>query len=230
MPSSSTKAPATNAGGETKRRRGRLIPLRNPRLAPGRADEFEASLHQAVSAAFDELYELDKAIEGCHEMMESIWRGNRGRVGVDWVPERDREGKLAASGTRPVVYCANGSARSIPVGGRIRRSYMVTELPAEDIKLGLAKLGPYLRHQEVRTLRRVLEVLREVIQRRESVRSWLGEILTRANLARRPNGGAALAGRLCARVDRLKPEARVIVNMMPPASPRPKQRRVDPTL
>ncbi len=217
MPGSSQTIPPTKAVDEPKERRARLIPLRITRLAPERADGFEESLHRAVRGAIDDLQELDNAIQACHEMLTSIWRNKRGHVGVEWVPERCREGVFAASGTRPVVYCANGTGRVIKVGTRARRSYMVTELSPADIKLGLARRSPHLGKTEVDTLRKVLVVLRGLVQQRESVRSRLGSILTRANLYGRPNRGAELVSSLCAEVAPLKRQVDLVLRMMAPA-------------
>jgi hypothetical protein len=217
MPSSSPKSPPAKAVDKPRGRRARLIPLRTKRLAPERADGFEESLHRAVRGAINNLQELDNAIEACHEMLTSIWCNRRGRVGIEWVPERSRKGVFAASGNRPVVYCANGTGRVIKVGTRARRSYMVTELSPADIKLGLARRSPHLGKTEVDTLRKVLVVLRGLVEHRESIRSWLSSILTRANLYGRPNRGAALVSSLCAEVAPLKRRVDLVVRMMAPA-------------
>jgi hypothetical protein len=125
-------------------------------------------------------------------------------VGIEWVPERSREGVFAASGTRPVVYRANGTGLVIKVGMRTRRSYMATALSPADLKLGLARRGKHLHKTEVETPRKALVVLRELVRQRVSLRSWLGEILTRANLYRRPSRGTDLSTRLCAKVAEFK--------------------------
>jgi uncharacterized cupin superfamily protein len=59
---------------------------------------------------------------------------------------------------------------------------MATALSPADLKLGLARRGKHLHKTEVETPRKALVVLRELVRQRVSLRSWLGEILTRAKV------------------------------------------------